>query len=76
MVKSWILAGSTDGQIWRMIDRQTDSQDFRPEWNTASFAISNPMACRFIRLTQTDGNHLGQHDLALMAVEFFGTLSE
>jgi hypothetical protein len=59
-----------------MIDRQTDSQDFLQDWNTASFAISNPMECRFIRLTQTDRRYQRGNDLLLRAVGFFGILSE
>jgi hypothetical protein len=76
LVKSWIVEGSLDGKSWETIDRQTDNQDFRHGWKTASFATSNPMECRFIHLTQTDRRHCGDDDLPVRAVEFFGTLSE
>jgi hypothetical protein len=65
-----------DGKIWTMIDQQTDTQTFLQDWNTASFAISNPMECRFIRLTQTDRRYQRGNDLLSRAVEFFGMLSE
>jgi hypothetical protein len=45
------------------------------DWETASFAVSNPSECRFIRLTQTGKRYYDDH-LLLNAVEFFGTLSE
>jgi hypothetical protein len=76
-LKSWVVEGSLDGSSWTEIDRQTDKQDFR-YGKPASFAVSNPAEFRFIRLTQTDKNHWTTPDdqLALRAVEFFGTLSE
>jgi hypothetical protein len=74
-LKSWVVEGSLDGRSWTEIDRQTDNQDFK-DGNTVSFAVSNPAEFRFIRLTQTCKNHLGDDYLALHGVEFFGTLSE
>jgi hypothetical protein len=76
-LKSWVVEGSRDGESWTKIDRQTDNQDFMDGRRTASFAVSNPAECRFIRLTQTDKRHKYNDDvLELCAVEFFGTLSE
>jgi hypothetical protein len=75
-LKSWVVEGSLDGRSWTEIDRQTDNQDFEDGWNTASFTVSKPAEFRFIRLTQTDKNHVGDNCLVLFAVEFFGTLSE
>jgi E3 ubiquitin-protein ligase HECTD1 len=75
-LKSWVVEGSLDGSSWTEIDRQTDNQDFKDHANTASFAVSNPSDFRFIRLTQTDKNHMGADDLYLVAVEFFGILVE
>jgi hypothetical protein len=77
-LRSWVVEGSLDVESWTEIDRQTDNQDFNDDcWSTASFAVSNPGECRFIRLTQTDKNHyLGNDILYLRVVEFFGTLSE
>jgi hypothetical protein len=82
-LKSWVVEGSLDGKSWTEIDQQTNNQDFK-DWETASFAVSRPVECRFIRLTQTDENHDdddsldndGRNELRLYDVEFFGTLSE
>jgi hypothetical protein len=74
--KSWIVEGSIDGSNWTEIDRRTDNADFKKSTNTASFPISNPVDCRFIRLSQTDRNHKGKYCMGeLYLVEFFGTLS-
>jgi hypothetical protein len=43
---------------------------------SSSFGISNPAECRFIRVTQLDKNHPGDSHLRLLALEFFGALSE
>jgi hypothetical protein len=78
-LKSWVVEGSLDGKSWTEIDRQTNNQDFKDRHliPTASFAVSNPAECRFIRLTQTGENPEHKNDyLYLSAVEFFGTLSE
>jgi hypothetical protein len=75
-LKSWVIEGSMDGENWAEIDRQIDNQDFKDGWHTASFTVSNPEQCRFIRLSQTGHDHYGDSSLALRAVEFFGTLSE
>jgi hypothetical protein len=77
LLKSWVVEDSLDGKSWTEIDRQTNNQDFYVGYATASFAVSNPGECRFIRLTQTGKNHEDEGDyLFLYAVEFFGTLSE
>jgi hypothetical protein len=74
-LKSWVVEGSLDGRSWTEIDRQTDNQDFN-HTHTGSFAVSNPVEFRFIRLTQTDTDHNGRDTLTLCVAEFFGTLSE
>jgi hypothetical protein len=76
-LKSWVVEGSLDGRDWMEIDRQRDNQDFRKSsWTAVSFTVSAIMDCRFIRLTQTDKNHQDKDVLLLIALEFFGTLSE
>jgi hypothetical protein len=75
--KSWVVEGSLDGTHWTEIDRQTDNKDFEKFREMASFPISRPVECRFIRLSQTGKNHQGKDCLGnLHVVEFFGTLSE
>jgi hypothetical protein len=69
-LKSWIVEGSLDGESWTEIDRQGQYRDDR----TASFAISNPMNGRFIRLTQASQEGITSDYVALCAVEFFGAL--
>jgi hypothetical protein len=74
-LRSWVIEGSLDGESWIEIDRQTDNQDFR-DLGLASFAVSNPVAFRFVRLAQTGKTHRNADNLGLRAVEFFGTLAE
>jgi hypothetical protein len=82
-LKSWVIEGSLDGKVWRKIDRKTGNKDFKSGgWPpgsfsaSASFAVSKPAECRFIRLTQTGWNHGGGDDLVMWSLEFFGTLRE
>jgi hypothetical protein len=35
-LKSWVVAGSLDGESWTEIHPQTDNQDFKDEWNAVS----------------------------------------
>jgi hypothetical protein len=72
-LKSWVVATSLDGEAWTEIDRKTNNEDFKDSW-VASFAVSNSVECRFIRLTQTGKNHGGFDYLRIQAVEFFGIL--
>jgi hypothetical protein len=75
MMKSWVVEGSLDGANWTGIHEQTDSPDFRGQ-AVVSFAVSSPSEWRFIRLTQTAKREDGYDRLAVIAVEFFGTLYE
>jgi hypothetical protein len=74
-LKSWVIESSLDGENWTEIDRKADSTDFQRIRDTASFTVSNPSECRFIRLTHT-ANHSGNDYLAIMAFDFFGILLE
>jgi hypothetical protein len=94
MLKSWVVENSLDGAAWTEIDRETDNKDFKADsWETlnaghgtASFAVSKPAECRFIRLTQTGKRHPindpffkscnGDDHLVIRAFEVFGTLLE
>jgi hypothetical protein len=83
-LKSWVLECSVDGENWTEIDRQTDHPSFNDyDWEfdkrrtvTDTFLVSGGADCCFIRLTQTDGQYLATGCLFLIAVEFFGKLSE
>jgi hypothetical protein len=59
---------------WTEIDRKTANEDFRVGFGEASFAVSKPVECRFIRLTQTGKTHKATDFLQICAFEFFGTL--
>jgi hypothetical protein len=81
-LKSWVVEGSLDSRCWTEIDGKTDIQDLTPQGReifrcffeppVASFAVSNPVECRIIRLSQVNDGL----QLVLFRVEFFGTLSE
>jgi hypothetical protein len=73
---TWVVEGSSDGDSWTVIDRQTDSQNFKAGRTRASFAVWKLVNCRFIRLTQTRRNHSASDQLILRFVDFFGTLYE
>jgi hypothetical protein len=70
-LKLWVVGRSLDGASWTEIDQKTNIWDFKDGWYAASFTVSKPAECRFIRLTQTGKNHTGAD-----YVELFGTLSE
>jgi hypothetical protein len=83
-LKSWVIEGSVDGENWNEIDRQTDhdfgvvEDDSGLRGIPALIDFWNPMECRFIRLSQTDNDNLGDVGgrIGVQAMEFFGTLSE
>jgi hypothetical protein len=76
VLKSRGVESSLDGETWTVIDRQTDNDDFKYDFALASFAISNSVESRLIRLTQTDKSH-GQEDCLLIHdFELCGTLLE
>jgi hypothetical protein len=75
-LKSWVVESWLDGEAWTEIDRKTDIVGFKYDWGPASFAVSKPAECRFIRLTQTGKRHNGDDYLSIVAFEFFGTLLE
>jgi hypothetical protein len=72
---AWRLESSLDGENWVEIDRRIHVPPI-VEGEVASFAIPNPVESRFIRLTQTEKNHTGDHMLRLDGVEFHGKLYE
>jgi hypothetical protein len=47
-------------------------------WQLVSFAVWKPMSVefRFIRMTQTGQNHVGNDELCIRAFDVFGTLLE
>jgi hypothetical protein len=75
LLKSWVVEGSLDGESWTEIDRRTGDTHFNRVLNKA-FVVAKEVVCRFIRLTQTGKTYSARDTLDLIAVEFFGTLSE
>jgi hypothetical protein len=73
---SWGLEGSIDDRNWTEIDPQTRFESLKTGWPSASFAVLNPIKCRFIRLIGTDQTYGNASQLWMFTVEFFGTLSE
>jgi hypothetical protein len=74
-LKSWVVEGSVDGELWNEMDRRTDSAKFEVG-NDVNFPVSKPSTCRFIRLTQTGKRGDGRDCLSLTFVEFYGRLFE
>jgi hypothetical protein len=75
-LKSWVAGGSLDFVNWTEIDRKTDNHAFQYGWGMASFAVAKSAECRFVRLTQTGKNHIGDDCLYIRSFELFGTLLE
>jgi hypothetical protein len=78
-LRSWSLEGSLNGRYWTVIDRRTDTEEFKGgTLRTASFGVAAEVQCRHIRLVQTGPTHRARarNCLSLAAVEFFGTLFE
>jgi hypothetical protein len=71
---SWTLEASMDGATWKEIDRHTDREVHGQD--PASFAVSDPVECRFILLTQTAVNYEGTFVFEYRPIEFFGSLLE
>jgi hypothetical protein len=69
-MESWILHGSVDGKTWKILDCKI-APDYFSDASVRTFAVSDSVECRFIRLTQTD-----KGKLVNQGFEFFGTLLE
>lgn len=49
----WVLEGSVDGKTWIELDRRNPGKPFENRFQTKTFEILHPAACRFYRLTFT-----------------------
>jgi hypothetical protein len=54
-----MVESSLDGETLTEIYRKTDNEACTADWGTATFAVSNAVEFRFIRLTQTGQTHCG-----------------
>jgi hypothetical protein len=75
-LKSWVVESSLDFVNWTEIDRRTNNDDLKEEPHIRSFTVPKSAECRFIRLTQTGGNHSSDNELRVTAFEVFGSLIE
>jgi hypothetical protein len=74
LMKTWVVEGSLDGSTWTVMDRHMDTLEYSGGWNKSSFAVANPMECRFVRLVQLGPSHSGTRTLYVRAFELFGEL--
>jgi alpha-L-fucosidase 2 len=49
----WVLEGSTDGKTWTALDRRSPGKPFERRFQTKTFDVAKPEACRFYRFTFT-----------------------
>jgi hypothetical protein len=75
-MRSWVVERSLNGVNWVEIDRHAGQIEENKWIGCDTFPVSNSGQCRFIRLTQTDTNYIGNTELSLGGFEVFGTLSE
>jgi hypothetical protein len=73
---SWILEGSADGSCWVELHRQERSGELNGKSVTRSYAVFNAGEYRFLRIVNVGRNLAGNDQMALSAVEFFGSLAE
>jgi hypothetical protein len=75
-MKSWLVETSEDGESWREVDREENSNQLNGPFFTGTFAIAGGGDCRFIRLVNISRNHIGNDILFIAAWEIFGGLVE
>jgi hypothetical protein len=74
-LKSWAVEGSDDGVSWTEIDRRENNSDLSRWGAVKTFAISQSVSFKRIRLCQTGLNFSGSNSLALEAFEVFGAVA-
>lgn len=74
--KSWIIEGSNDRENWDVVDeqRETASLNRRDHFHTFAIKNQNLSNYRFLRMRQTALNWIGNNQLCLGSVEFYGYL--
>ena len=79
-LRSWVIEVSNDGsqKSWRQIDCRDNKNDLNYWRATVNFSIPQVPSegFRFFCLRQTRENHNGNNQLAIAALEIFGTLFE
>ena len=74
-LKSWILEGSCDHEVWTKIDRRRNSDALNSKSKACVFLCRPADRFNAIRLRSTGPDHSGTHFLALTSVELFGVCS-
>jgi hypothetical protein len=73
----WVVEGSLDGEEWTEIDRRANHYPLLRGSPEASFPVSIPAECRFVRFAHIHSYYFeSQGPVEISAVEFFGTLAE
>jgi hypothetical protein len=75
-LKSWHVETSADGESWREVAREEDSNQLNGKLFTGTFPVAGGGECRFIRLVNVGRNHKGNDQLVISAWEIFGNLVE
>lgn len=74
-LKSWIVEGSNDKNVWETIDEQKNCSSLNGSNCVCSFDTCNSTsAFRYIRLRQTGLNWRNRHYLKFNAIEFYGEI--
>jgi hypothetical protein len=73
-LKSWVLEGSKEGNLWIEIDRQNDHSDLNSQFAVATFSVGRSESVRLLRLRQTGRDHSGNNQLYFTAFEIFGSV--
>lgn len=74
--KSWVIEGSNDKENWVIIDEQRESGVLNRRDQIHTFVIKNQNSkdFRYLRMRQTTLNWVGNHQLCMGSIEFYGTL--
>jgi hypothetical protein len=72
--RSWVIAGSKDGQSWVLLDQQVNNMETNAPGIANTFPVVIQPAFKHIRMTLSDHNHFGNDRLTLSAFEIFGGL--
>jgi hypothetical protein len=75
-LKSWLVETSVDGESWRAVAHEEDTEQLNGEYFTGTFAVAGAGECGFIRLVNIGRNHCGDDRILISAWEIFGSLVE
>jgi hypothetical protein len=73
-LQNWVLEGRNAQEKWRVLDERRSDSQLNGKSRIVTFDIKTRLRIRKIRLRQIGQNHDGTHELAFVALEFFGDL--